>query len=109
MPPIAPALTAPQVQLLRSIIKDANFRKQFLEDPVGAAAASKTRISANELSTIARLNATQFEAIHTVAAGIAKRADGTDTALHALAYAVVIALLLAMPNPMDIGEQISER
>jgi hypothetical protein len=102
------ALTAPQVALLRMIIRDSDFRKQFLDDPVAAAGAAKVKVSPEDLAVIARLKPQQFDAIQNVVSGIAPRADDTETALHALAYAVVVALVLAMPNPMEVGERIAE-
>lgn len=84
-----------QLQVLRSIIKDDGFRSDFFADPIAAVAGNNIKIAAEDLAPLTRLTPEKFDAIVRIARGSTTALDGTTTALHALAYAVVIALLLA--------------
>jgi hypothetical protein len=107
------ALSSSQVAVLRRVVKDANFRKEFLANPMEAVGNSGVKMSATELAAIEKINAAQLEAIQGVVAtlspGAKVSADGTHTLAYAIAFAVVVALLIAMPNPMDVAAGIQIR
>jgi hypothetical protein len=92
-------LSEGQVKIIRRIVTDAGFRKDFYSNAVGAVGKSGVDVSAPELAAIATLKPAQFDAIQQFVSKVKAAGDGTTTALHALAYAVVIALLIAMPDP----------
>jgi hypothetical protein len=108
----APSLSDSQVAVLRKLVKDANFRKDFLANPIDAVAKSGVKMSASDLASIEKVTAAQLEAIEGMVATLPpglKAADGTHTLAYAVAFAVVVALLVAMPNPMDIAAGVQAR
>jgi hypothetical protein len=95
------ALSTNQVAVLRKLVKDASFRTDFLKEPKAAVSKAGIALPSNELAVVSKVTAAQIEGLQTLVGPGRLAADGTNTMLYALAFAVIVALLLAMPNPME--------
>jgi hypothetical protein len=106
----AAGLSKPQVEVLRKITTDSKFRKAFFSNPVAAVGKFNILISAEDLTPLAKLTPVQYEAIYSVIQRVSDDGDGTHTALYALAFAVVVALVLADQVLPDVSaSQIGAR
>jgi len=86
--------------VLRKLVKDPDFRKQFAADPVLAITSAGIRITSADLAKLTALTPAQLDQLSqgidalagAASAGLASaRAEGTNT----LVYAIIVALLLA--------------
>lgn len=94
--PFSKGVSPAQVDLLKRMISDPDFRVGFINDPITAVVNAKIKITADELASMEKINAEQFDAIgKLVHSTILNAADGTHTLAYAVAFAVVVALLLA--------------
>lgn len=100
------SVTPTQITILREMATNADFRSKFLSDPVNAVTEAGHKLSTAELGALTRVSASQYDNLFS---GISKIADGdgTHTLAYAIVLAVVVAALIAMPNPeaqVGIGE-----
>lgn len=95
------ALSTNQVAVLRKLVKDANFRTDFFKEPKAAVSKAGIALPSHELTVVSKITAAQIEGLQTLVGPGRLAADGTNTMLYALAFAIIVALLLAMPNPME--------
>lgn len=80
------------------------FARNFFKNPHDAVSKAGVALPSKEIAVLSAITPAQIDAMQSLISGPARvAADGTNTALHALAYAVIVALLLAMPNPMDVS------
>jgi len=98
------ALSKGQVTVLKRIVQEGNFRTEFFRNPKDAIAKAGVALPQNELAVISKITPRQVDAMQTLFTGPGRvAADGTHTLAYAIAFAVVVAVLLAMPNPMDVS------
>ena len=106
-PPVATpvqhtGLSTGQTSVIRKLTKDSQFRTAFFKDSA-AALAREPNLSDNDKAVLAKIKTAQIDAIHSILLNPSVAADGTHTLAYAIAFAVVVAILLAMPNPMDVS------
>ncbi len=91
-------LSQGEVNVLRRVVVDPKFRVSFEQNPKAAIKASGEKMTAAQISNLSRATKLQVENFVTYAT-IDMKTDstgGTHTLLHAIAYAVLIAILLAV-------------
>ena len=105
-------LSPGEIDVLRKIASDADFRLLFATDPIAAITGAGLQLTTEDFNRLERLDAAQLEQVATAvnvlvgtsaASGLAS-ADGT----HTLLWAIVVALVLAA-EPTQPTEQVAIR
>ena len=92
-----------QVQILKRMSKDPDFRVHFFKDPIRAVADAHIVISVDDLAPIAKVTPRQFDTVVRVGKSVAD--NGED-----LAYLVfcVVAFLLTIEPAEGLAQQVEQ-
>lgn len=85
-------LTPGQLEVLRQIVVNPNFRREFSANSLRAASTSGIKISATELAKLERLTPAHMEQF---SHGVGELMKASDGCTHTLLYAIIVAVLLA--------------
>jgi hypothetical protein len=88
----AQGLTDGQLKVLRNIVTNPNFRKEFASNPMGAVGTAGFDVTASELGRLEKLGPAQLEQL---SHGVTELMKANEGCTHTLVYAIIVALLLA--------------
>jgi len=88
----AQGLTDGQLKVLRNIVTNPNFRKEFASNPMGAINTAGVELTASELGRLEKLGPVQMEQL---SHGVTELMKANEGCTHTLVYAIIVALLLA--------------
>jgi len=88
---MATGLSTAQINVLRKLTQDADFRVGFFKNPQAAAMAEG--LIGAEASALAKITPSDIDGLHRAVAARGA-ADGTSTLVYAVAFAAALALLL---------------
>src|SRR6201986_3934312 len=103
MPAIPASLSEAEVNFLRRLTRDQNFRAAYFEDPEAIARAEglgpgthSTGLVTGESRLVGQITPTQIDGLYRAANAVGSaRADDNCTLVYALAFAIALAVLLA--------------
>ena len=85
-------LTTGQLDVLRQLVVNPNFRRDFSSNPLRAVSTSGIKISAAEVAKLERLSPAHLEQF---SHGVTELMKASEGCTHTLVYAIIVALLLA--------------
>ena len=89
-------LSQGEVNVLRMIVEDPQFRAQFIKSPKLAIKSSGQKLTPAQITNLSRANKLQVENFAAnVQASVAAGTAGTHTLIYAIVFAVVVCLLFA--------------
>ncbi|HKP46176.1 MAG TPA: hypothetical protein VJT50_06210 [Pyrinomonadaceae bacterium] len=91
-------LTTGQLDVLRQLVVNPNFRRDFATNPLRAVSTSGMKVSAAEIARLEKLSPAHLEQFSHGVNELMKAADGCT---HTLVYAIIVALLLAATDRND--------